>query len=50
VSRIYAKATIKLPGLARGEVRAVNPEAPYVKACLENGYLVRVAKPETDKR
>ncbi len=40
--RVKVRATINLSGLGVGATAVVDPEAPYIAMCLEQGYLVRV--------
>jgi hypothetical protein len=37
---ILARATINLRGLPAGSTRKVDPTDPYVRMCLDHGYLV----------
>jgi hypothetical protein len=37
--KIWAQATISLPGLPLGRDALVDPSDPYIADCLERGYL-----------
>ena len=39
---MIVRATINLPGLARGQEAEADPEVTYIATCLEAGYLVEV--------
>lgn len=43
---ISARATVSLPGLGVGQEATVDPANPYIARCLEQSFLVPVAKPE----
>lgn len=45
---IWARATINLPGLARGQEALVDPTVPYIGAALENRYLIAIDEPARD--
>jgi hypothetical protein len=42
MTQIPVRATINLPGLARGKEALVDPDDPYIAGCLERGRLVRI--------
>ncbi len=41
---IFVQATINMQGIARGQIRRVNPDVPWVKENLATGLLVQVTK------
>lgn len=40
MTHIEVRSTIHQPGLHAGEIVIVDPELPYMKICLDAGYLV----------
>lgn len=44
VSSLLVRSTVHLPGIGLGRVGNVDPRVPYIKGCLERGFLVPVAE------
>lgn len=39
---VWVRATVNLQGISRGQVRKVDPDAPWVRDNLASGLLIRV--------